>query len=321
MPVTTVPDLDRLPPVALPPAEAALLPAAPYAPFLEARTARAPGLMPLDGPRTVVLPDFAAQMARREALLDARAEVCLGALAGSEAAAEELVATVAADALLLPGFRAEGALWHRPDGAAVDRAAHAPLAALGRMVAEDWCLLDRRAGTEEYVLVAGVMCFPSRWLLAEKLGRPLTAIHDPVPDYDARLAARVNRVFAALRPERPVWRVNWLVHTTPEPHLPQTESGKAAVSGAGPADTVYLRTERQTLSRLPRSGAVAFGIKTSLCRLEALTAAERAALARELSRLDPRTVGYRSGADLHGQVLARLAALDTGARGGHLPQK
>ena len=39
------------------------------------------------------------------------------------------------------------------------------------------------------------MCFPAGWRLAEKAMRPLTAIHDPVPDYDADIA-RLFRIVA-----------------------------------------------------------------------------------------------------------------------------
>ncbi|GMG82271.1 DUF3445 domain-containing protein [Paralimibaculum aggregatum] len=259
---------------------------APYTPFMEPRTARPPGLMPLEGlPLAVRDADFAAQMAERERLLAERPDEVLACLPGAEAAAEELAALFA--------------------GTASGRAA---LAALGRSTAEDWCLLMPDAAAAEYRLVAAVLCFPSRWSLAEKIGRPLTAIHVPVPDYDGVMARRVNRVFEALRPGRGLWRVNWLVHDTAALHLPKGTAEKVAERPelSGP---LYLRTERQTLTRLPQTGAVAFGIKTSVCPLEALRPAEAAALARELAALEPATIAYRAGADLQAAALARLSAL------------
>ncbi len=262
-----------------------LLDHAPYTPFREARTARPPGLMPLgDLPLAVRDPDHPAQMAERRRLLAERPEAVLACRTEGAAPAAELAARLG-----LSGM-GEGAL-----------------RALGLATAEDWCLLAAE-GQGEYRLVAAVLCFPSRWSLAEKMGRPLTLIHAPVPDYDADLAKRVNRVFRALRPEAPLWRVNWTVHATAELHLPASEAqkGTAQPPGDGP---LYLRTERQTLSRLPQTGAVAFGIKTSLCPLAALTADEAAALSRELARLDAATVAYRVGADILRRALAQLAEI------------
>ena len=40
------------------------------------------------------------------------------------------------------------------------------------------------------VFTAGVLCFPSRWRLMEKIGKPLSAVHGPVPLYADRLAGR-----------------------------------------------------------------------------------------------------------------------------------
>lgn len=284
-----------------------LLDRAPYAPFLEPRTARPPGLMPLgDAPLVAADPDFAAQMAERARLLATEREAVIACLPEGRAPAEELRAHLVTQ--VRPPFAVGDGRWHRPDGGSVALDG-APLETLGAMTAEDWCLLLPDAASGEHRLVAAVLCFPSRWSLAEKIGRPLTAIHAPVPDYDAGLAARVNRVFAALAPGRPLWRVNWLVHARAELFLPLRAGEKGAPVPVGPETPLYLRTERQTLSRLPGTGAIAFGIKTSVTPLGRLTGAQAAALARELARLDPATVAYRAGGDLQRAALARLGAL------------
>lgn len=283
-------------------AEDMLLDHAPYAPFLDSRTARPPGLMPLSGaPTIVVLPDYAAQMARRADLLARKREVVHSLPAEAMPAARELFAMVTAEAAASPGFARDGDRWRRPDGVSLTLDPEDPLASLGLLGAEDWCLLSPDPASGEYRLAAAVLCFPSRWSLAEKLGRPLTAIHAPVPDYDATLARRVNRVFEALRPGRGLWRVNWLVHPSAEPHLPGKDAQAPDDKG------LFLRTERQTLIRLPQTGAVAFGIKTSICPLAALTRAETRALAGALGDLDPSVIAYRSGGDVHARALAALA--------------
>ena len=72
-------------------------------------------------------------------------------------------------------------------------------------------------------------------------------------------------------------RANVLWHGLPTLHQPRWE-GEAkphAAQGDG-----YLRSERQCLVRLPRTGAVIFTIHTCVVARESLTAEERAALVR-----------------------------------------
>ena len=83
-------------------------------------------------------------------------------------------------------------------------------------------------------------------------------------------------LLSRLKPERPVWRVNWALRPTPRldltsRHSPWVERLKA---GRG-LDDCWLRLERQTLSRLPRSGAVLFTIHTYQERVAALTPEQR----------------------------------------------
>lgn len=253
---------------------------APYLPFMDARAARPPGLAPLDmRDWTVRHADFDAQMAYRRRLLAERPEAVLGLLPeGEDAAAELLEALLAHLGQPRPLTAAERA---------------SPLAAIGRLTVEDFCLLTEDAASGEYRLVAAVLCFPSRWLLSEKLGRPMTPIHHPVPGYAGDLARRVNRVMAALHRDRPLVRVNWSVHPTAELFLPASATAQAP--DHAPSGRFYLRTERQTLIRLPRTGAIAFGIKTSVTPLERLSPPVLSGLVAALAGLDPETVAYKGG--------------------------
>ncbi len=164
--------------------------------------------------------------------------------------------------------------------------------------------------------MAAVLCFPSRWLLSEKLGRPLTPIHSPVPGYAAEVARRVNRVFEALRADRPLVRVNWTVQPTPELFLPQSETVKSAGPAPATSGPFHLRTERQTLVRLPRTGAVAFGIKTSVTPVDRLSPAVAAGLAQALRGLGDGMVAYKGG---RARVDAAIARLDEIACAGTAP--
>jgi hypothetical protein len=267
---------------------------APYLPFMEPRAARPPGLSPLDLREwTVRHADFVAQIAYRRWLLAERPQDVLAALPEGEEPALELLER------LLAHLGAARPL--------TDEERFCALTAIGRLVAEDFCLLVPDAASGEYRLAAAVLCFPSRWMLSEKLGRPLTPIHDPVPGYARGLVVRVNRVFEALHPERPLVRVNWSVHPTSELFLPQKEKHKSSnEDSSGP---YYLRTERQTLARLPRTGAVAFGIKTSVTPVERLPAPAARGLAAALAALDEGMVAYKGGRKRIDAAIARLGEI------------
>ena len=286
-----------------------LLERPPYTPFADPRMSRPPGLMPLEpADWFLVHADFAGQMALRERLLSERRDVVLALLPEGRAAAGELLEAVLEAVAAMPGYRSGDRAVTRPDGGDVVIERDDPLATAGRLVADDLCLLLPDPDAGEYRLVAAVLCFPSRWLLAEKLGRPLTTIHDPVPGYRETLARRVNRVFEGLRVGRPLWRVNWTVHGTPELHLPMGLSERI-IEPRGPVRGLYLRTERQTLTRLPQSGAVVFGIKTSVCPIDGLSATEATALRVAMADEDAEIIAYKNGADIHAAALDRLAEI------------
>lgn len=284
---------------------------APFTPFMEKRTAHPPGISPLEPADWFVFhPDYARQMAYRAEILDTVPEIVLGETPDAVPAIAELYDAVLTHLTATEGFRVGPDAVTRPDGetVALDRAAG--LDTLGRLVADDLCLLEKPEGSAEYRLSAAVLCFPSRWLLSEKLGRPLTVIHDPVPDYDETLARRVNRMFEAIRPGKPLVRVNWLVHASPQLHLPLGSSDKL-VAQSRPEDGLYLRTERQTLTRLPQTGAVVFGIKTSICPLSVLAPDQARMLRVELAGLPPASLAYRAGADLAREADRQLTALSS----------
>lgn len=160
-----------------------------------------------------------------------------------------------------------------------------PLDQAGRLVQEDLCLLEE--GPDGYVLTAASVCFPSHWRIADKLGRSVAEIHSPVAHYDEELRRRVDTFIARLRPERPMWRRNLSLHSHDELFRPEPHESPESFTGG--VDGVWLRSERQTLVRLPATGAVLFTIRTQQCPLRALTDRPdvRAALAAKLRALRP----------------------------------
>lgn len=123
-------------------------------------------------------------------------------------------------------------------------------------VSEDICVLEESGS--DYLLTAASVCSPSNWCLEDKIGRNLDVIHGPVPGYDTTLSTRVNRLFHSLKVDKPLLRFNWSVQNDCE--LLWRKDLNSGVAGSAR----YWRVERQTLRRLPRSGAIVFSIGISL---------------------------------------------------------
>ncbi|MEZ5279802.1 MAG: DUF3445 domain-containing protein [Acidimicrobiales bacterium] len=157
-----------------------------------------------------------------------------------------------------------------------------PLEAAGLSTQEDLCMLARRP--DGWYLAAASLHFPSRWRLADKLGKHISAVHQPVPGYATRLAKRVDSLLDALD-ERPVWRRNWFIHELDELHQP-TPPPPLVVPAEACGTALTVRSERQTLRGVGRS--VLFTIKVQRTSLGEFVQSpdRREALARFVSQAD-----------------------------------
>ncbi len=245
---------------------------------MDARTRRLPGVIPVAEADWLVVDDaFGAQMALRERLISEReAEVCRLSPSGL-AAARELYDMIFRG---LPerGYQiGPGALVRRPDGGQVLADPDRPLQTLGRLVAEDLCLMQSApegAQTEgEHVLAGAILCFPAGWTLSQKFGRPMMRIHKPVAKYTEDVGKRVQRLLDGIRPG--IGMLRGTAHHSNAPlHNPRTEEIGRVPEG----DLPFIRVERQCLFRLPESGAVVFSIHTSIILPEDLSAEQKAGL-------------------------------------------
>jgi hypothetical protein len=170
-----------------------------------------------------------------------------------------------------------------------------PLEWLGRQFQEDLVLLNA-AG----VCVGGHVCFPSGWSLAEKIGQPFLAIHAEVPGFVKYLGQSANGLVEHLKPHRPVGRWNWTFPATDTLNLDPVDEavwgrGRAEVTPENAGQACFLRTERQTLSRLPHTGGILFTIHTYLTPLDTLAAdpETRRRLHAHLQSLPPAMIAYR----------------------------
>ncbi len=181
-----------------------------------------------------------------------------------------------------------------------------PLQAAALLVQEDLILM--RQGADGWRLAAGSLCFPSSWTLTEKFGKPMHEIHGPVPDFGAgtRMAELIARMFDRLQPGNPVQRFNWSIQARPDLYHPLSNDGRNsravdAKSKFPNADTrahAFIRVERQTLRKLPRSGDILFTIRIHLDPLAVLArhpdrATLAPAFADQLTALDRTQLDYK----------------------------
>ncbi|PZX17615.1 uncharacterized protein DUF3445 [Palleronia aestuarii] len=204
---------------------------------------------------------FHAQMVLRTQLIALRREDVIALDPRAIPAASELLDLVVAELVLRHGYRRKGDEIWRPDGVVLRLDPDDPLGSIGHLCQEDFCLL--LPGETGHVLCGAVLCFPSSWMLSEKMGRDLTSIHGPVADYDGAMARRVQRLFDGVKVGHPLVRFNRLPQARGA--LYQPKSDRLPRRDHHPS-LPFLRSERQVLLRLPTTRAVVFSIHTYLAR-------------------------------------------------------
>jgi len=142
----------------------------------------------------------------------------------------------------------------------------------------------------KYYLQAGAIVIPGTWRLEDKAGMPLDEIHESghVPLYRERLHLSLGRFMKRLPVEKPVVRNNYTFQVVdpttsrlddedgdelgwsstmmgeefPDGQIPEGGEPKRNLESAVTPEMIVLRTERQTLRRLPKTGAILFTIRT-----------------------------------------------------------
>jgi hypothetical protein len=267
----------------------------PYLPFLSGPASLAPGLKPI-APEKLIAPDTEAETwlpEKRRIMRDRRAEVFVSNLPDVEL--EEAASLVSR---------------HLPPS---EEVWPTPLEAAAARVSDDLCLL-RRGEDGLWRLEAANLVAPTFWLLSEKAGQPLGGLHDPVPDANPGLVARIARMFDALRPGQVLERFNWTVQAGDARFTPSAAPLKA-LAAATPdeeaLDVLHLRVERQTISKLPDTGLLLFTIRIAVDPLEAaLSSAERISAFRDAwEGTDPALAAYKGWPAYERLVRAALGRL------------
>lgn len=258
---------------------------------------------------------YGAEIALKRQLLTTSPDYYFRVLPGHETAQWEVLEAVLRDlARFYPDqftLTTEGDDWHWHNRAlgettafTIGEAATLPLAPLdwvGRQVQEDLLVLAGDAPA----LVAGQLCFGNGWCLDEKIGLLFWQIHAPIVPIVEPMMRAAQKLMERIPVGKPVWRLNWSIKVTDQldmtsRHTPALDQLLAdqlpALTPEAIGQQLYLRIERQTLTRLPRSGAVLFGLHTYQNRLadELATrpdAADR--LARVLATTPPAMLDYK----------------------------
>ncbi|KAK0498300.1 hypothetical protein EDD18DRAFT_1071356, partial [Armillaria luteobubalina] len=219
---------------------------------------------------------------------------------------------------------------------------------IAALLVQDDMALMVEGSDGRYYFQAGAICVPGFWRMRDKIGLPLDEIHlsGNVPQYREKLHTSFERFFRRLPVDKPVIRNNYFVQVVRPQGQGQSQDGGVdleadlvdpeelawSTTTNGPEgdfahghpahpperplvspETLRLRTERQTLRRLPLSGAVLFTIRTYVIPIEQL-AREPGVPARMASAVGswPESVEAYKGKALYGGVLVEY--LDRCAR-------
>lgn len=210
------------------------------------------------------------------------------------------------------------------------------------LIQEDVALMIE--GTDgKYYFQGGAICIPGFWRMRDKIGMALDDIHisGNVPRFKEKLQTSMEKFFRRMPVDKPVIRNNYFMQVCkPSAHVADKDDELRldveeesidpeelgwSESTNGPEDsflhghghsaqpapylapsTIRLRSERQTLRRLPRTGAIVFGIRTYLFKIEEL-ARERGVADRLASAIRswPDDVGVYKGRKMYSEVLLK----------------
>lgn len=124
---------------------------------------------------------------------------------------------------------------------------------------------------EEYILRASLTGSPAGFDPSHNFDKPISFIHGPVPQYGSRLSSPMHRFFNKLQPKDLWQRANWSVQTNREFFKLEDHHGRAgdemkelSVDEIDFENACFMRCERQLLTRLPKTRAVIFLVRTYL---------------------------------------------------------
>ncbi|OKL56284.1 hypothetical protein UA08_08456 [Talaromyces atroroseus] len=142
-----------------------------------------------------------------------------------------------------------------------------PLEIAAQLAMEDINILYPGFGEdpEQHYLAASYSMAPAGWDLRERIGWPLWKIHSPVPMWQEKLQRSVEKYFHKMKADDLIARHNYFVQT--DDILFQQVPFAERLPEPPKIEDIRIRHERQTLRRLPRTGAILFLVRTYIMPL------------------------------------------------------
>ena len=147
-----------------------------------------------------------------------------------------------------------------------------PLLQLSYMIEEDFMLLDEDGGIPR--ITAAANAYSSSGRLVASVGHDMAWTHALVPQLTQKLGTRINRVIGSVHAATPCERFNWQLTPMASVFFPHSDPHAANAAAmqhisaelrrdpGRAGELLWIRVERQTLSRLPDSNATAFSLHT-----------------------------------------------------------
>lgn len=126
-----------------------------------------------------------------------------------------------------------------------------PFFVASQLVQEDLCLL-KRGESDKYTFVSGAVYFPTAWHLEEKIDQGITKVHENI-DISKELQDKVEGYLKHIKVDKPGIRFNPLIFEDPTLYQPSRILPviNEPYTQENIGNRLWLRTERQTLRRLP----------------------------------------------------------------------
>ncbi|UZJ54110.1 hypothetical protein CBS101457_003430 [Exobasidium rhododendri] len=204
------------------------------------------------------------------------------------------------------------------------------LYSISRLVQDDF-LIASPLSDGHWLCAGGLVCFPGFYLLSDKINTTLFHTHVPVPQFNEKILASVERTLTRLEPSKPIERTSWEIVDSDSDQfwvpmagpLPTTTGAKPTtphhLTGRSPdacrtedPSQLLLRLDHQTFTKMPKSGIVFFGVHPFRRRLEKLRhSAMLPRLLLDIHRDGPSDMmKYKAALEYQDSVLPFLQSLD-----------
>jgi len=177
-------------------------------------------------------------------------------------------------------------------------------------------LLLKRSPKHPPRLVGGIVCAPSSWDLEEKIGKTIDQIHEVVPGLNHQIGTAIQRFLERLQPDASYARENWGLSGSPERnHHPSRSLPRLDSTDSPSIESTWFRLERQSLTSLPNSSGILFGIDVDVFPLSLILKDERRAqgLLQALQTMPDELIAYKGLRKARAPLIRAIQARPSGS--------